>query len=107
MKAPKARKLTDDDWSAKSYEASLLFSPSAPINETDLFAGRGSQIRKVLEAVTERGKHVVLFGERGVGKTSLAGVFAGLFPSTLRYVNLIREQVDPSDTFTTIWRKVF
>ncbi|KAA3441675.1 hypothetical protein C7I87_34310 [Mesorhizobium sp. SARCC-RB16n] len=105
-KAPKIT-LTDEDWSAKSYEASLLFSPSAPINETDLFAGRGSQIRKILEAVTERGKHVVLFGERGVGKTSLAGVFSGLFPSTLKHIKLVREQVDPSDTFTTIWRKVF
>ena len=55
----------------------------------------------------ERGKHAVLFGERGVGKTSLAGVFAGLFPSTMKYFRLVREQVDPSDDFTSIWRKVF
>ncbi len=99
--------LSDEDWTSKFFEASTLFSPSAPINEHDLFAGRSRQIKKVVEAVMERGKHAVLFGERGVGKTSLAGVFTGLFPSTLQYFKLIREQVDPSDDFSSIWRKVF
>lgn len=99
--------LSLEDWEAKSYEANMLFSPSAPINEHDLFAGRSQQIRKVIDTVMERGKHAVLFGERGVGKTSLAGIFDGLFPSTLKYFKLVREQVDPSDDFTSIWRKVF
>lgn len=102
-----AEKLTKEDWRAKSFEAGQLFSPAAPINEHDLFAGRITEIHKMLDAVTERGKHVVLFGERGVGKTSLAGVFSGLFPETLRHISLVREQVDPSDDFTSIWRKVF
>lgn len=99
--------MTEDDWRGKSWEAKQIFSPSAPINEHDLFAGRSRQITKVLEAVVERGKHVVLFGERGVGKTSLSQVFSGLFPTTLRQIKLVREQADPSDNFTTIWRKVF
>lgn len=97
----------DSEWLAKDFEASQLFSPSAPINEHDLFAGRQREITKMLEAVGERGKHVILFGERGVGKTSIAGVFSELFPATLRRIKLVREQVDPSDTFTSIWRKVF
>ena len=102
-----ARALTDADWISKEFEASQLFSPSAPINEHDLFAGRAKEIGKMVEAVAERGKHVVLFGERGVGKTSLARVFSKLFPNTLRRIKLVREQVDPSDNFTSIWRKVF
>ncbi|WP_330084241.1 AAA family ATPase [Methylocystis iwaonis] len=102
-----ARGISNDDWAAKSFEAGQLFSPSAPIIEHDLFAGRGKEINKMLSAVSERGKHVVLFGERGVGKTSLAKIFSGLFPSTLRRIKLVREQVDPSDTFTSIWKKVF
>lgn len=68
---------------------------------------RGEQIRKMLEATMERGKHVILFGERGVGKTSLAKVFHNLFPTTLRHIFSVREQADPSDTFSSIWRKVF
>ena len=100
-------KLTDEDWEAKAFEAGQLFSPAAPIDEKDLFAGRGIQIEKMLEAVTEKGKHAVLFGERGVGKTSLARVFSGMFPRTIRRILAVREQVDPSDDFSSIWRKVF
>ena len=103
----KAKPKTPDDWDSVSFEASQLFSPSTPISENDLFAGRGSQISKMLEATTERGKHVVLFGERGVGKTSLARLFSEFFPSTLRHIHLLREQVDPTDDFGTVWRKVF
>jgi len=80
---------------------------STPIDENDLFAGRGTEVRKMLEASMERGKHVILFGERGVGKTSLARVFHSLFPSTLRHIFSIREQADPSDDFASVWRKIF
>jgi Cdc6-like AAA superfamily ATPase len=98
---------TDEDWSAIRFEASQLFTPSAPIAEHDLFAGRGAQITALMEATNERGKHAVLYGEAGVGKTSLAKVYAELFPTTLRYLKLFRVQVDPSDDFSSIWRKVF
>jgi hypothetical protein len=100
-------KLTSDDWQAKLFEAGQLFSPAAPIDERDLFAGRRPQINKMLEAVGEKGKHAVLFGERGVGKTSLGKVFHAMFPKTIRHVMAVREQVDPSDDFSSIWRKVF
>ncbi len=99
--------LTDEDWESKRFEATHLFSPAAPVDELDLFAGRTEQVTKMLEAVYERGKHAVLFGERGVGKTSLAKVFSSMFPKTARRILPIREQVDPSDDFSSIWRKVF
>lgn len=99
--------MTAEDWASLHFEAAQIFSPSRPINENDLFAGRGTQIHKMLEAVLESGKHVVLFGEPGVGKTSLAKIFSGLFPSTARQFLLFREQADPSDDFSSLWRKVF
>lgn len=100
-------KLDAEDWRAKEFEAGQLFSPAAPIDEKDLFAGRKEQIDKMLEAAWEKGKHAVLFGERGVGKTSLGRVFSAMFPKTLRHILAVREQVDPSDDFSSIWRKVF
>lgn len=100
-------KLSDEDWDAKRFEASQLFSPAAPIDERSLFAGRKIQIDKMLEAVSEKGKHAVLFGERGVGKTSLGRVFHAIFPRTIRHILAVREQIDPSDDFSSIWRKVF
>ncbi|HEV2563297.1 MAG TPA: ATP-binding protein [Rhizomicrobium sp.] len=98
---------TTEDWQVLSFEATQLFSPSAPIDESELFAGRSTQLRRLIEVVLERGKHAILYGERGVGKTSLAKVFHLLFPTITKKVILIREQVDPSDDYTSLWRKVF
>lgn len=98
---------TPEDWGALRFEATQVFSPSIPVPESQLFAGRAHEISRMLEATTERGKHVVLYGERGVGKTSLANVFAGLFPTTLRHIKVYREQAGPEDNFASVWRKVF
>lgn len=98
---------TDDDWNSLRFEAGQLFTPSSPVSEHDLFAGRGVQITTLIEATEERGKHAILYGEAGTGKTSLAKVYSELFPSTLRYLKLFRVQVDPTDDFSSIWRKVF
>jgi hypothetical protein len=99
--------MTAADWDALYFEASQLFSPSKPINENDLFVGRTAQIRKMFEAVLEGGKHIILFGEAGVGKTSLAKIISGLFPKTARHILQYREQADPPDDFSALWRKVF
>ena len=101
------RSMSDEDWQALAFEASQTFSPSTPLSESDLFAGRFEQIKKMFEATSERGKHVVLFGERGVGKTSLAKLFSNFFPKTLRHIIAVREQCDPTDDFSSIWKKVF
>ncbi len=99
--------MSADDWNALSFEASQLFSPSTPLKEADLFAGRAEQLRKMLDATAESGKHVVLFGEPGVGKTSMAKLFGQLFPKTARHIWTIREQADPTDNFSSLWKKAF
>jgi hypothetical protein len=50
------------------------FTPSAPISNIDLFAGRTEQIDRVFGAVFSPGQHAVIYGERGVGKSSLATI---------------------------------
>ena len=102
-----AKEMSGEDWDALRFEASQIFSPSAPLNEADLFAGRSKELGRMIEAVSERGKHVILFGERGVGKTSLSKLFYKLFPNTVRHIISIREQADPGDDFSSLWRKVF
>ncbi len=49
-----------------------LVSPSSPIRSFSHLKGRQAQYDTVREAVYARGRHVLIFGERGVGKTSLA-----------------------------------
>lgn len=96
-----------EDWEHLFAEVTEAFSPGAPIRERDLFSGRLDQIRMLVDAVRQRGRHAIIFGERGVGKTSLANTFAlGIHSSTSL---LIAEKVnaDPNDDFTSLWKKIF
>lgn len=107
MPAPtdfKAVPQTEQDWLYLEFEIRSLFS-SGPIDEEQLFAGRASQIKQLFEATLERSRHAVLFGERGVGKTSLANVFWRRFSKRLQSIVAARAQADPSDDFTSLWSK--
>lgn len=96
-----------EDWSALRFEASQLFTPSTPIAVAEFFSGRTKEIDQLFEAVAERGRHAILYGERGVGKTSLSQVVPLILPRGIRQVHHVRKAVDPADDFTSIWRKVF
>lgn len=52
----------------------VAFRPHYPIEERESFFGRESEQRRVIEALHSPGQHVVIYGERGAGKTSLARV---------------------------------
>lgn len=78
------------------------FRPSGPIDTGDLFSGRTSQIIQIGTTITTPGRHGVIYGERGVGKTSIASVAAEFFPVTLS----IRVNCDASDTFANLWQRV-
>lgn len=94
-----------DDWSSLWHEAGTLFSPGAPIDEQDLFAGRVDQLRELLGAVYQRGQHAIIFGERGVGKTSLSNTFAAWIHSPVSKVVANRVNCDGLDSFDSVWRK--
>ncbi len=83
---------------------STAFSPSAPIDQRSLLAGRVSQLLDVLNVVGQKGQHAILFGERGVGKTSLARVISRL--SIGQPVTVVSVNCDPSTTFESLWRKI-
>jgi Cdc6-like AAA superfamily ATPase len=73
-----------------------------------LFAGRQSQINDVINAVMRPGQHVILYGERGVGKTSLAKVLIEILSEAgQHFLNSGTINCDGTDTFTSLWKKVF
>jgi Mg-chelatase subunit ChlI len=104
---PDTRPQTDEDWQRRIYDALQAFSPGAPIDEFSLLAGRVSQIDKMIETVMQRGQHAILYGERGVGKSSLANTFANRIVAGARSLTCIPVNCDPSDDFSSVWRKVF
>jgi hypothetical protein len=85
-----------------------VFSPGAPVDKYALFAGRRQQVADVFNAVNQRSQHVVLYGERGVGKTSLANVLGEIFAdSSVGGLNSGTVNCDRKDSFSTLWHKAF
>ncbi|NWF69433.1 MAG: ATP-binding protein [Chloroflexi bacterium] len=84
-----------------------IFTPSAPIDHAALFAGRAAQIRAILNAISQRGQHVIIFGERGVGKTSLANILSDKLQQA-GYQGVITNTVncDGDDNFNSLWLKI-
>jgi hypothetical protein len=79
------------------------FRPAAPIDRRELFAGRAEQIAELFSIVSQPGQHAIVYGERGVGKTSLGLVTAEL----LGAANILSAWAtcDASDDFSSLWRK--
>jgi Cdc6-like AAA superfamily ATPase len=101
-----ARK-TAEDWQTLRFHAGQLFTPSSPMNVAELFAGRGVQIHQLSDTVAERGRHAILYGEPGVGKTSTANILRYMIPHGSQKVYFIRHPVVSSDTFSSIWLEIF
>jgi hypothetical protein len=96
-----------EDWAALRFHAGQLFTPSSPMKVAELFAGRQPQIKQLLEAVVERGRHAILYGEPGVGKTSTANILQYFIPDTPQKTYYIRHPVVSSDTYSSIWIEIF
>jgi len=101
------RGMNDEDWRVLRFEASELFTPSAPITIAEMFAGRHEQITKLLDVIGERGRHAIIYGEPGVGKTSISQIIKMLVPVRTSAVRYIRKAAFSSDTFSSIWMEVF
>ena len=90
-----------------AFEVEQVFTPAIPISESTLFAGRAGQLRKAIQAIHQRGQHVVVYGERGVGKTSLANVLSSQLVDRSG-ANAIGPSVncDASASFSSLWTNV-
>jgi Cdc6-like AAA superfamily ATPase len=80
-----------------------VFTPAAPVSNVDLFAGRIEQLSEVLNVTDQAGTHGVLYGERGVGKTSLASTMVNILIA--RGQLAVRASCDSADDYRTVWRK--
>ena len=85
------------------------FTPTRPIDLPDLLSGRLPVLRRLLRDIMTSAQHVLLYGDRGVGKTSIARVLAILAQDANdpRGGRSIVVSCDSTDTYGSIWRKVF
>ena len=95
-------------WQELDVRLSETFTPATAIRRRDVFRGRDAVMRRLIGVANQAGQHAIIYGERGVGKTSLANVIATLlerFTSTTiasAKVNCYRET-----TYKEIWNGIF
>ena len=85
----------------KLLQINEIFTPSAPIENINLFSGREKQLFDIKETIIEKGQHAVMFGNRGVGKTSLSNMIGFLFENLIT----IKVTCNRNDNFKTIWER--
>lgn len=106
--------LTREDAQRISVQAGLVFQPRTPIGTRELFAGRWDQLTAVADAVIQVGLHVMIYGERGVGKTSLANVICPVLHVFDRPAGtaaesdtdqrlVVKINAHKNDTFADVW----
>lgn len=79
-----------------------IFTPHQPVQSVELFFGRQAEVQRLIEYLNTPGQHALLFGDRGVGKSSLANITADLLLQNLVKGKLIRKRCDSGDTFVSI-----
>lgn len=102
-----------DSLSARSLPATIqfgtaafdgAFTPSLPRGFGPLFVGRQSFLRRLMTAVQDERVHVVLYGDRGVGKTSLTKAFGELAKRS--GYTVLRRSCGASTTYDGLFRSI-
>ena len=94
-------------WSADRFAAMraklrLAFTPSQPVNDRRMFAGREDVLKTVIRAIEDQRLHAVLYGERGIGKTSLLHMLSQA-AQEVRYI-VVYSSCGANTTFDEIFR---
>ncbi len=63
-----------DRFNAVRAKLRHAFTPSQPVADRRMFAGRDDVLKTIIRSIEDQRLHVVLYGERGIGKTSLLHV---------------------------------
>lgn len=76
-----------------------VFFPSAPITNRSYFYGRYNQVKKIENAILEKGQHIVIYGERGIGKTSISNIIDP------KNTYIIKITCNRRNTYDSLWRE--
>jgi hypothetical protein len=51
-----------------------IYTPAYPIEIKELFSGRSEELMNMIGIINQKGRQAILYGDRGVGKTSFASI---------------------------------
>ena len=81
-----------------------VLSPARPLQSQEYLRGRADQLEGIKKALYQKGRHVLVHGLRGVGKSSLAQTSAY---SLSRKYDPVLVSCDETSTFISVVREIF
>lgn len=97
---------SDDEWLSLELAVMEVFTPHGPIDEDAFFAGRSDMTTEVIDVVFQKGCHAIIYGERGVGKTSFANILRDRIFSRSRTIRVIKRNCTSAHNYKLIWQHV-
>lgn len=82
----------------------MAFGASQPVSDARFFAGRQDTLARIISALEGEGAHAVIYGERGIGKTSLMHILADTARAA-RYL-VVYDSCGADTRFDTIFRSI-
>lgn len=82
-----------------------IFCPSAPMSDPKRFVGREEECLELSRAILAPGRHVVIYGDRGVGKTSAARLVTDSLRKKDKF-RIIEYRCGERDNYTSISYKL-
>lgn len=93
--------LTRDDFAVKLNE---VLSASVPIRSVEHLIGRSDELETIDRALYQSGRHIFIYGDRGVGKSSLGATAAYQYQSADAEPIFVSCSID--DTFNSIMANI-
>lgn len=88
------------DSDAFGHAVAGLISPTRPIQSIEYLRGRAKELERIRRALFAPGRHVFIFGDRGIGKSSLAAAAAAQAQSAdAPYIDV---SCSPDSTFRSV-----
>lgn len=78
-----------------------IFTPFSPIKDAECLSGREEEISSIYSSLNTPGQHALIYGERGIGKSSLANVIAQMVKDSLDY-RIFFKRCSSQDNFLSI-----
>ena len=83
-----------------------IFTPHIPINKRNRFFGREHEVERIASVMSTPGQHILLYGDRGVGKTSLSKTTCSYISNEFNSGQFFTKSCDRNDSFKTLFLEV-